>query len=390
MQASGFPHDRFYDNKEERDMIQTCISILAGALAGVAVYRIQKCRDKKSQTTQNPLPSFQNEQTENESSCSGPYSAEDVANFIIDYVNVELGSAINNWMLNCILYYVQGIFLANGFECFKEDIWTYTICPVVPCVYESYVYNGSTGIVSFEKRNSPIAKADGKRIEDIVKRMYRINVLNLSDKIQSQAVFEKHYDAEKVDDNNPFYEAIPKDELKVYFAQFVVGTPKNNENNVSDKDCYEVYEICDYVLEYVLKRNRTINVFKLNSLLYIMQASYLHYYNKSLFNENFEAWMAGPTLPSVWKKYKKFGGCSILSRDFQYNIKNEDTIFLNEIIDIFGECSETSLSDMMISQKAYEDAFKLRIPNCSIMPVIENEAIKTSFSGFLAEAQEKT
>lgn len=364
-------------------MMQTCLSILTGALAGVAVYKIQKCKDKKSQTTQNSLPSFQDEQ-----SFSKPYSAEDVANFIIDYVNVELGSAINNWMLNCILYYVQGIFLANGSECFKEDIWTYTICPVVPCVYESYVDNGSVGIVSFERRKLPISKADGKRIEDIVKRMYRLNVLNLSDKIQGQAVFEKHYDAEKVDDNNPFYEAIPKDELKAYFAQFVIGSPKDNKNNVSNKECYEVYEICDYILAYVSKKNRTINVFKLNSLLYIMQASYLCYYNKPLFNENFEAWMAGPTLPSVWKRYRRFGGCSILSRDFQHNIKNEDMIFLNEIVDIFVECSETSLSDMMVSQKAYEDAFKLRIPNCSIMPVIEKDAIKASFSEFLSEAEQ--
>lgn len=364
-------------------MIQTCFSILAGALAGVVVYKIQKCKDKKSQTTQNSLPSFQDEQ-----SFSKPYSAEDVANFIIDYVNVELGSAINNWMLNCILYYVQGIFLASGSECFKEDIWTYTICPVVPCVYESYVYNGSIGIVSFEKRNLPIAKADGKRIEDIVKRMYRLNVLNLSDKIQSQAVFEKHYDAEKVDDNNPFYEIIPKDELKEYFAQFVVGTSKSNENSASDKDCYEVYEICDYILEYVSKRNRTVNVFKLNSLLYIMQASYLHYYNKPLFNEDFEAWMAGPILPSVWKKYKKFGGCGIISGDFQYNIKDEVMAFLNDIIEMFGECSESSLSNMLVSQKAYKDAFELRIPNCSIMPVIKNKAIKASFSEFLAEDEQ--
>lgn len=364
-------------------MIQTCFSILAGALTGVAVYKIQKHTDKKTQTTQNPLPSFEDEQ-----SFSKPYSAEDVANFIIDYVNVELGSAINNWMLNCILYYVQGIFLASGSECFKEDIWTYTICPVVPCVYESYVDNGSVGIVSFERRKFPISKADGKRIEDIVKRMYRINVLNLSDKIQGQAVFEKHYDAEKVDDNNPFYEAIPKDELKAYFAQFVIGAPKDNKNNVSNKECYEVYEICDYILEYISKKHGTINVFKLNSLLYIMQASYLHYYNKPLFDEDFEAWMAGPTLPSVWKKYRKFGGCSILSRDFQYNIRSEDMAFLNEIIDIFVECSESSLSDMLISQKAYKDAFEFRIPNCSIMPVIENEAIKTSFSEFLAGAEQ--
>lgn len=365
-------------------MIQTCLSILTRALAGVGIYKIQKCEDKKSQTTQNSLPSFQDEQ-----SFSKPYSAEDVANFIIDYVNVELGSAINNWMLNCILYYVQGIFLASGSECFKEDIWTYTICPVVPCVYESYVYNGSVEIVSFERRNSPIAKADGKRIEDIVKRMYRINVLNLSDKIQSQAVFEKHYDAEKVDDNNPFYEVIPKSELKAYFSQFVLGIHKeDNESNVSDNDCYEVYEICDYVLEYISKKHGTINVFKLNSLLYIMQASYLHYYNKPLFDEDFEAWMAGPTLPSVWKKYKRFGGCSILSKDFQYSIRNEDMAFLNEIIEMFGECSESSLSDMLISQKAYTDAFKLRIPNCSIMPVIENDAIKASFSEFLSETEQ--
>lgn len=67
-------------------MIQTCLSILTRALAGVGVYKIQKHTDKKTQTTQNPLPSFEDEQ-----SFSKPYSAEDVANFIIDYVNVELG-----------------------------------------------------------------------------------------------------------------------------------------------------------------------------------------------------------------------------------------------------------------------------------------------------------
>ena len=370
-------------------MIQTCVSILAGALAGVAVYNIQKRTDKTLQTSKNHS-SFQDEQdiVENKSSCSRPYSAEDVAKFIIDYVNVELGSAINNWMLNCILYYVQGIFLANGSECFKENIWTYTICPVVPCVYESYVYNGSIGLVSFERRKSPISKEDGKRIEDIVKKMYRINVLNLSDKIQGQAVFEKHYDAEKVDDNNPFYEIIPKDELKAYFAQFVIGTPQDNKSNIFDKDCYEVYEICDYVLEYISKKHGTINVFKLNSLLYIMQASYLYYYNKPLFNEDFEAWMAGPILPSVWKKYKKFGGGSIISGDFQYNIKDEVMTFLNDIIEMFGECSESSLNDMLVSQKAYKDAFELRIPNCSIMPVIKNKTIKASFSEFLAEAEQ--
>lgn len=44
-------------------MIQTCLSILTRALAGVGVYKIQKCKDKKSQTTQNSLPSLQDEQS---------------------------------------------------------------------------------------------------------------------------------------------------------------------------------------------------------------------------------------------------------------------------------------------------------------------------------------
>lgn len=39
-------------------MIQTCLSILTRALAGVGVYKIQKCKDKKSQTTQNSLPLY--------------------------------------------------------------------------------------------------------------------------------------------------------------------------------------------------------------------------------------------------------------------------------------------------------------------------------------------
>ena len=52
-------------------MIQTCVSILAGALAGVAVYNIQKRTDKTLQTSKNHS-SFQDEQDigENKSSCS--------------------------------------------------------------------------------------------------------------------------------------------------------------------------------------------------------------------------------------------------------------------------------------------------------------------------------
>lgn len=50
--------------------------------------------------------------------------------------------------------------------------------------------------------------------------------------------------------------------------------------------------------------------------------------------------------------------------------------FLNDIIEMFGECDESNLNDMLISQKAYKDAFELRIPNCDIMPVIEKDAIK--------------
>lgn len=97
-------------------MIQTCISILAGALASVAVYNIQKRTDKTLQTSQNQS-SFQDEQDviENNLSCSRPYSAEDVAKFIIDYVNVELDSAINNWMLNCILVLRSGDLLGKWF-----------------------------------------------------------------------------------------------------------------------------------------------------------------------------------------------------------------------------------------------------------------------------------
>lgn len=50
--------------------------------------------------------------------------------------------------------------------------------------------------------------------------------------------------------------------------------------------------------------------------------------------------------------------------------------FLNDIIEMFWECDESSLSDMLISQKAYKDAFELRIPNCNIMPIIEKDVIK--------------
>lgn len=46
---------------------------------------------------------------------------------------------------------------------------------------------------------------------------------------------------------------------------------------------------------------------KLQKLLYYAQAWNLVFNKKKLFNENIEAWIHGPTIPSVYHLYKRFG-----------------------------------------------------------------------------------
>ncbi len=100
------------------------------------------------------------------------------------------------------------------------------------------------------------------------------------------------------------------------------------------KSLITLNQLVDYFIWFANDVGSYLSNQKLQKLLYYAQAWYLALYDIPLFDEEFEAWIHGPTIPSLFYEYKeKFGFKPILKEvekpDFSPELEN----FLEELND---------------------------------------------------------
>lgn len=87
---------------------------------------------------------------------------------------------------------------------------------------------------------------------------------------------------------------------------------------------------------------------KLQKMLYYQQGFHLAYFGTPLFDEDIEAWMYGPVVPSMYEKYKTCGRNGIepdYTTPFSFNEKEELALF-NEVCKVYGAYSAIGLMNM--------------------------------------------
>lgn len=87
---------------------------------------------------------------------------------------------------------------------------------------------------------------------------------------------------------------------------------------------------------------------KLQKMLYYQQGFHLAYFNTPLFDEDIEAWMYGPVVPSVYSYYESNGRNGIMPNlDDEFELENEEELNLfNQVFDIYGKYSAYGLMEM--------------------------------------------
>lgn len=92
------------------------------------------------------------------------------------------------------------------------------------------------------------------------------------------------------------------------------------------KDEYKAMDIAKYFINELHPEP-----LKLQKLLYFAQGFSYAFYDKELFNDDFEAWVHGPVIPSIYHEYKSYEYNPI---DLNYNLKefNKDVIYLLEYV----------------------------------------------------------
>jgi len=95
-----------------------------------------------------------------------------------------------------------------------------------------------------------------------------------------------------------------------------------------------------------LARNSSITPMQLLKLAYISHGWMLGLHGKPLINESAEAWQYGPVIPSIYHKYKKFGGRAIteVPNKEPNNLTDEEKDLIGQVWNIYGKYTGLQLS----------------------------------------------
>lgn len=92
---------------------------------------------------------------------------------------------------------------------------------------------------------------------------------------------------------------------------------------------------------------------KLQKLLYYQQGFHLARFGTPLFEEDIEAWMYGPVVPSVYDYYKKQGAAGLTFDGEAVVLSREEEELFDQVFDAFRDFSAIGLMNRTHSEKPW-------------------------------------
>ena len=105
------------------------------------------------------------------------------------------------------------------------------------------------------------------------------------------------------------------------------------------------FDIADYFIWIANETGSFVSNLKLQKLVYYAQAWHIALHGSPLFEEDFEAWVHGPVIPSLYQKYKSFGWQPI-NKDATPELPNQVVQFLDEVAGEYFACDAYELEQM--------------------------------------------
>jgi len=138
-------------------------------------------------------------------------------------------------------------------------------------------------------------------------------------------------------------------------------------------------EVADYIIWFSHKHGDPISNLKLQKLLYYAHAWYLAIHNKPLFDEDFEAWVHGPVIPSVYHAFKDWAWKPIEENPRKPALPRKVEKHLEEIMDVYGSLSAYQLEKLAHREKPWRVA-RGPIPNDALSRAkISNKEMKAFY-----------
>jgi uncharacterized phage-associated protein len=114
--------------------------------------------------------------------------------------------------------------------------------------------------------------------------------------------------------------------------------------------------LADFLLVSCREQGEILTNLKLQKLMYYSQAWHLALKGSALFDEDFQAWVHGPVLPSQFFRFRNYQWRPILDDIVAPEIEEPSAKFLEEIIDVFGSETAVALELMTHRERPWVEA----------------------------------
>ena len=141
---------------------------------------------------------------------------------------------------------------------------------------------------------------------------------------------------------------------------------------------YTADQIADTIIVAARCSEIEITNLKLQKLLYYTQAWNLVLREEPLFHEEFEAWIHGPVVPSIFRRFKAYRWNPILEE--VSSADGEALVHVAKVLKVYGNATANQLERLTHSESPWIDARGDTPPTAPSNAVISKESMRVFYS----------
>ena len=116
--------------------------------------------------------------------------------------------------------------------------------------------------------------------------------------------------------------------------------------------------VADFFLNFVHKHGDVLTNLKLQKLVYYAQAWHLALKGKPLFDDEIQAWVHGPVVPSLYVRFKKYRWEVVTEKPNWPDLPDPVCKHLVEVFSVYGKFSAWDLERMTHQELPWQNARK--------------------------------
>lgn len=146
------------------------------------------------------------------------------------------------------------------------------------------------------------------------------------------------------------------------------------------------HQVADFFISFSREHGDYISNLKLQKMVYYADAWFLVNNGTPLIEEDFEAWIHGPVVRSLYHRFKEYRWNPILAEVDSPQLSDEQTEHLTEIYDIFGKFSGYELEQMTHDELPWVEARGTCAPDEACENIINKEIMRDFYTKIAQEA----